>query len=441
MLPVSGALGQDYVIQGTIEHAAEGQIRLASYYGDRFRIIDSIDTGSGSFYFMLSHKHAPGIYRIIYTDRIEGIRSENRFIELVYNRENIEVIVTSGDHGPIPIFDNSLENQVYGEFMIFELDYEAQLMKVYADDESAVKSYDELQHERTRFLDSLSAIHPDLYAVRIMNAFRAPIIPGAMSHRERIDTLQKCFFDHAAIDDPLLLYAPVYTFKLIDYLSLFKVLTLSPGQQEEQFIEAVDRIMVNVANDPELRSFVVEFLLEGFELLNMEKVQIHLADHYLDESCEADIVELVLERMEGYKKMIPGQQAPDFVVRDIYGKNHQLSTLENPYVLVMFWATTCEHCHKMIPELHEWYLHENNLNMEVVAISIDTSAENCKLFTDRLNPQWITAHDALGWNGKVPGDYHIYATPSLFILDREQTILARPATYRQFLRIVKKLGP
>ena len=274
-----------------------------------------------------------------------------------------------------------------------------------------------------------------------MNAFRAPVIPGSMPHRERIDTLKSCFFNHAPIDDPLLLYAPVYTFKLIDYLSLFRVDSMTMDQQEDQFIDAVDRIMVNVTPDPVLRSFVVEFLLEGFELLGMEKVQVHLADHYLDESCEADIMELVLSRMEGYKTMTESQKAPDFVIRDIQGKNHQLSHLSNPFVLVMFWSSTCEHCREMIPDLHEWYLQENSIGMEVITISIDTSVAFFEAFINELDLQWITVYDPQGWNGKVPGDYFVYATPSLFLLDRDRTILARPYSYRQFLKAVKKLLP
>ena len=85
-------------------------------------------------------------------------------------------------------------------------------------------------------------------------------------------------------------------------------------QQEEQFMEAVDQIMMQCSPVPELRSFVVEFMLEGFELLGMEQVQVHLADQYLDESCESDLAELVRSRMEGYRKMAVGATAPDFTV-------------------------------------------------------------------------------------------------------------------------------
>ncbi len=443
--------GQSWLIQGTIENAEEGPVLLASCYGDRFRVVDSMDTTSGFFYFMLSGDASPGIYRIIYADRTGEVRTQNRFVEFIFNQENIEIFVASTEWGPAPYFENSQENLVNNGFMDFELGYEAELMALYGqlypvsqgteDHDSVVRRYNELQLERTRYMDSVTHLFPDLYAVRIMNAFRAPLVPGEMSHRQRIDTLKQCFFDHAAIDDPGLLSAPVYTYKLIDYLSLYKVDTLIRDQQEEQFIEAVDQIMVNVSRDEELRGFVVEFLLEGFEMLDMERVQMHLADLYLDEACESDIVELVLSRMEGYKKMTPGEQAPDFVLRDVEGKNHQLSRMDHPWVLVMFWSSTCEGCRKMMPELHEWYLSENTLDLEVVAISIDTSVANFESMYEQMTPRWITAHDPLGWHGKVPSAYNVYATPSLFLLDRQRTIVARPVSFRQFLRAVKKLDP
>ena len=443
--------GQSWLIQGNIEDCEKGAVLLASYYGDQFSVVDSMETASGFFYFVLSEEARPGIYRIIYTDRRNGVRSQNRFVDFIYNRENVEMVVSSSDQGPVPYFEGSMENQVYSGFMDFEMQYESGLMAVYGKLDphrrgeegyvAAVDRYNELQAERNRYMDSVTQAYPGLYAVKMMNAFRSPVIPGEMSHPDRIDTLKHCFFDHAAIDDPALLSAPIYTLKLIDYLSLYKVDSLSKEEQEEQFIEAADQIMANVSGNEELRNFVVEFMLEGFEMLDMEQVQVYIADNYLDESCESDIVDLILSRMEGYKAMAVGEQAPDFVIRSMEGKNIRLSELKSPYVMVVFWASTCEHCRKMMPELNDWYLNENSPGLEVVAISIDSSSIAFSQFIDELKPQWITAHEPLGWYGKVPTDYHVYATPSLFLLDSKRTILAKPASFKQFLRAIKKVVP
>jgi thiol-disulfide isomerase/thioredoxin len=443
--------GQPWVVKGTIGNAEKGQIYLASFYGDRFTILDSLETGTGSFYFMLTEQTSPGVYRIIYNDVKEGIRSENLFIEFVFNRENIDIFTEKGEDGLVPHFPNSVENRVYREFASYEMGYEDRIMELYRElqrprpgepvYEASVREYETLQRARTRFIDSMGTAHPGLYATRIIRAFRSPFLPGTMTHRRRIDTLKICFFNHAAIDDPLLLHAPVYSFRLLDYLSLWRNDTLSMKQQQEAYMEAVDRIMVNVSADHALRSFVVEYLLEGFEMLGMEQVQVHLADNYLDEICESDIAEMVQARMEGYREMAEGQKAPDFVIRDIDGENHQLSLLENPYVAVLFWASSCAHCRELLARLHEWYLHENRIGLEFVTISIDTSAAGFDAYIRELEPRWITSHDPLGWEGLVPAAYHIYATPSIFLLDGDRTILGKPFTYRQFLRAVRDLEP
>jgi thiol-disulfide isomerase/thioredoxin len=442
---------QSWLIQGTIENCAEGTVKLASYYGEQFSVVDSLDTKSGFFYFVLSETAPPGIYRIIYAESRGEVMSRNRFVDFIFNRENVEMIISSSEQGPVPYFEGSIENMVYSRFMDFELEYESELMKVYgqldpsrrgeAGYEAAVSSYNQLQKERTSFMDSVTRVHPGLYAVKMINAFRSPFIPGDMSHDDRIDTLKRSFFAQSAIDDPALLTAPVYTLKIIDYLSLYKVDTITREEQEEQYIEAADQIMANVSSDAELRSFVVEFMLKGFEMLDMEQVELYLADNYLDETCESDIVELILSRMEGYKKMAPGETAPDFVIRDMNGRNYRLSEMTSDYVLVVFWASSCDHCRQMMPELDGWYKNENDIGLEVIAISIDSSYADFKQYLDELNPGWITAHDPLGWYGKVPGDYCIYATPTLYLLDRHRKILARPTTFRQFLRSLKRVVP
>lgn len=442
---------QPYLIRGSIEHTDGGTIYLASFYGDSFVVSDSMESPSGSFHFMLSDDDAPGIYRIIFDEERNGVLAENRFVELIFNREDVWVNVTSGEMGPVPSFEGSLENSLYFAFIGHQLTYETGLMQVYAllhpadpgnrDYLSAVARYEDLQQRRIRFMDSITTVHPGLYATRIMNAFRAPVVPGNITHTRRIDTLKQIFFDLASIDDPSLLHAPVYTFRIVDYLSLYKVDTLSPAMQEDAFIEAVDMIMENVLPVQELRSFVVEFLLEGFELLGMESVQLHLADHYLDESCASDVAELVRSRMEGYRRMVTGTTAPDLLVRDQSGSVSRLSELDNPYVLVMFWASTCGHCRKMIPELRRWYHEENRLDLEVVAISIDSLESAYADYLREVDLPWINFHEKQGWNGKAAGDYHIYSTPSMFLLDNRQTILARPVHFRQFQKAVRKLHP
>jgi hypothetical protein len=77
--------------------------------------------------------------------------------------------------------------------------------------------------------------------------------------------------------------------------------------------------------------------------------------------------------------------------------------------------------------------------MEIIAVSIDTSkTEWQKVIGDNILP-WINCNDLSGWNGKAAIDYNIYATPTMFILDKNRKILAKPVTFYEFLHDVKKI--
>jgi hypothetical protein len=118
---------------------------------------------------------------------------------------------------------------------------------------------------------------------------------------------------------------------------------------------------------------------------------------------------------------------------------YQLSQLEFSHVLVLFWSSGCQHCMDLLPRLRDWYLNENHFDLEVLAVSIDSSQQSFEQLHHSLDLPWISAHDPLGWQGKAPSDYHVYATPSMFLLDRDRKILARPSGMRQLIRTLKKL--
>jgi thiol-disulfide isomerase/thioredoxin len=116
-----------------------------------------------------------------------------------------------------------------------------------------------------------------------------------------------------------------------------------------------------------------------------------------------------------------------------------LSAIDHQYTLVVFWATTCPHCNKMIPRLKEWYVESREADLEVLAISIDTSRSAWRERSAELDLPWINCNESGGWNGKVAMDYNIYATPTIFLLDRDRKILAKPVTFYEFRKETGKL--
>jgi thiol-disulfide isomerase/thioredoxin len=111
-------------------------------------------------------------------------------------------------------------------------------------------------------------------------------------------------------------------------------------------------------------------------------------------------------------------KAPDFTLKDEYGKMVKLSDLKDSVVLLNFWATTCHSCKKELPELEKLYQQYKN-KVKFYGIVIDTD-----------NPQKIkNAKKEMGFsfpvligNYQVMEKYRIIGTPITYVLGKDNTI-------------------
>ncbi len=442
--------GQGYQVEVFIRTLPDRMVYLSLFDKDEFRLVDSVKSMNGSFYFFKSDHQPGGMYRIdLQVPDSRNTQNGAGFIEFIWADESFTIFADYNNIAETVAFGNSLENDLLAEFRQFEGKYEDKMASLwplidhYPEEDrfyrDAAGHLLNLQEERDRYILELSQRSPDLFAARLIDTYRSATIPTDLKGMQRIEFMKQHYFNLSPIDDPALLHAPVYNRKIIDYLMLYRLPEASFEEQEDAFIEAVDMIMANVSGDPELRSFSVEYLLEGFRSYGMERVEIYIVDTYVDETCITDAVELAQQRVEGYRRMEVGKIAEDILIRSADRKMVKLSEVDADYTLVLFWATYCEHCVKLIVELREWYSNEKPDNMEVFAVSIDTSRMEWDRFVNTFDTPWINTHEPMGWEGKSASDYNVYATPTLYLLDRERRIIARPLNLRELRRALKKL--
>ncbi|MFZ5942421.1 MAG: thioredoxin-like domain-containing protein [Bacteroidota bacterium] len=450
MLGTGTVHAQNHVVSAQIDKLPDQMVYLGGFFKDGIVILDSMRSANGQVYFVMPEEEDPGTAWLFFgapgPDSRRGIQPD--FIEFLYDREDIGIFATYPDLKGSVRFSGSPQNSLYIEYKMNEEEYHKKLevlntlLDTYpARDEYytfSVKYYEALQKARDAGLLAFEKNYPDTYLARLVESARMPLVPGDLDAEGRTTFLKEHFFDIASLSDPAMLTSPVYNKKIIDYLTLYMVKT-SPEEQEKAYLEAVDVIMASTSSDPLIRNFVVEYLFNGFEMLQMEEVQTYLADNYVDENCQSDIVEIALQRIEGYRKMAIGQIAPDIVIRDSRNRTIRLSGSEHEYTAVIFWASYCEHCQKLIPRLADWYNTKHDLDLDILAVSIDTVKNDWSRFITAYKLPWTNAIETAGWNGKTASDYNVYATPTIFILDRNRKILAKPYTYREFIRETEKL--
>ncbi|HKK63895.1 MAG TPA: thioredoxin-like domain-containing protein [Bacteroidales bacterium] len=441
--------GQDERIEAYISNLPDGKVYLSAFHEDKYVLRDSIQSFNGSFYFFRDTANPGGMYRLDFGGTPSGAAErQKKYIEFIWNNESFKITADFEQLASTTSFSNSFENRLLSEFRNYELAYERKInvlfmvLDQYPPGDRYYKTtaqfFISLQHERDSFLLSFNQSAPGTLVSKLALANRSPVIPLDMKAASRQIYMQEHFFDQAMIDDPALLYLPVYNRKIIDYLMLYRESDYTFSEQQEAFKKAVDIIMANVSGNPDLRGFAVEYMLDGFESFGMEKLQTYIIETYYDETCATDEMELAKERVKGYKKMAEGQTAEDILLRSHDNEIVQLSAIDADYTLVLFWATYCPHCVEMIPDLKKWYKSDRPDNMEVLAISIDTLKSDWTNYL-KANPlPWINAHEPMGWEGKSAEDYNIYATPTMFLLDRKRTIIARPFKVRELKKVIRK---
>jgi thiol-disulfide isomerase/thioredoxin len=288
----------------------------------------------------------------------------------------------------------------------------------------------------TRYSLALMEETPESIAASIIQGSMFPVIEKGGSSNEMKVFLREHFFDLIVFKDPRLLNSPIITKTILDYLGLFRDPSFNQSQQEDNFILAIDEIMEASSADPVVYDFVLNFLVDGFQRFQMEKVLVHIAENFIEGGCETDSKKLLQKRLEGYEKMAPGKKAPDILMLDQNGKQVRLYDIDRDYTLVLFWASWCPHCATFLKQLGAWYP-GRSIDLEVFAVSIDSSRFSWEETVLMDNYPWINTFSGAGWDGKAPKDYNVYATPTLFLLDREHRIVAKPMTFREFKKEVE----
>ena len=79
------------------------------------------------------------------------------------------------------------------------------------------------------------------------------------------------------------------------------------------------------------------------------------------------------------KTLLPaGRQAPDFLLKDLNGKQWSLTDFRGDYVILAFWASWCPDCRAEIPELRRMAEKYEEKNVRFLCVSFDRSLEKLK---------------------------------------------------------------
>lgn len=281
------------------------------------------------------------------------------------------------------------------------------------------------------------------------------------------------YWDGVSFKDEEITRNPFFSFKLKKYFD-----TVIFPHPDSVTVE-IDRIM----SLPDDKSLLYKLLLAHFtatyetsQVMGFEKVFVHMVDCYFKKgkavgTYDEDVIDRIIKRADKLRPLLLGAVAPelymikpedrdkiakmgfenvkssDEVTRLFYSHANEinplfykLSDVKADYLVLVFWDVDCGHCQKEIPKLLDLYHEYRNEKKDVKVFSVYTQHEMDKYlkYLNEKNLDWINVYDGVHYNN-LAERYDIYATPVVYVLDRNKVIKARRIDVERIRDIVKDM--
>ena len=432
---------QDTVI-GTFPNHSNQQIKLYSFNIFETYILDSVKANEKGEFSLSFNENDYGMGYIAAED--------NKPFFVVLSSETIKLKgqnLTLSES--IQILEGT-ENQIFAQYAIEHLRREQALSawgyleKIYAIDslfamhavpQKVISNEKQrIKKEDSLFLASLPAnsyvsyylpLRKLVSSVSIIAQYRPEEIPNTLASFRRIN-----------YTDPRLQNSGL----LVDIIeSHFWLIENSGRSLDSVYIEmykSIDHLVENLLPDEYKLNEITEYLFKFFEKRSLFSASEYLALKLLNENV-CNINTDFVAQLESYRTMKKGNIAPDFDFKNdvisIGYEAHQepkkLSDIKSKYIVVVFGASWCPQCPQELSKISTHYNAWKEQSVEVIFVSLDEDEKLFKSFA-KVFP-FISICDYEKWESPVVNNYHVFATPTMYLLDNKRKILLRPNSVNQ----------
>lgn len=422
-------------ISGRIVAAPTDRVYLMQHNGfSTKKISTAILNLQGDFHFTipLEIPIVKGFYRIQFNDSV--------FADLVLSPE--EKIVIKSDafwlQDSLKI-ENSPENHAFFEMRRIQLKYisdvkkfQENYMQISANDSLAFikrnkieQDFEKYQRMHNTVLDTFALKFNNTFIGRLAKIQKIPLLSDYPEERAKYsgntEFMLDHFFDYIDFSMPELVRGSDVFDKFVIYLEQYAPKTV------EGFKMGIDFILKKTMNNPELYKESVKYLAENFEIRGPEEIFLYIVDTY-SESCNAD--EDFADVIKGRDKLLAlgiGKVAPEMELPDSSGKMIKLSEVikEKKAVLLLFWASWCDHCQQLVPQISGLYNAYKDKGLEVMAVSLDSNEKEWSDFIKKNHLTWINLCDFKKWKSPIVNEYFVKKTPQFYLINNQGIIVGK----------------
>lgn len=437
------AQGQ-YTIRIQVDSMLTSKAYLYEFIGDKTGgMIDSVHTTHpGQINFLLPADAHPGMYRVVMGPRT--------WLDFIFNKENI--VLHTNFNAPVDNLKviSSEENKLWNKYMNFFMmlnrkrEYLSSLLSLYDPSESFYKEIEkELAGIRQTDPESVSKQiiqnYPNSYVARFLKVEQSPRVPVGLSIEEERDYVLENFFTGVDFSDSVLMYSPPLISRVKSYFGVYQQ-AFPPNELEEAMISGLNRLLSQAAVNDVIYSFLLQEIARMFERSEYEAFFAYFTENFLlDASCKDESRNRELaETLAAIKKTALGITAPEIILPLSSGPI-LLSEMKQPVIMVLFWASWCQHCTEMLPEIKHIYDQYKNRGFEILSISLDKDSNEYQKALGLGHYSWINYSELKGWDCSIAYDYGIRATPTMILLDKEKKVIGKPRNPEHLKQMIREL--
>ncbi len=415
-----------------------GSIDFVSVYalnGVKDDFLANIEVRNGHFEYKIPDSLPSGLLML------ENNNNRSNRLFFIYNRQSVEFVIQKGWSSDLVSY-NTDENKLLSLY-----EKEANLVKEkvrminvfmrhYPGEDNlsnaVIEQYDAIRKDLDQIVDSIHRHYPKSFISDLIKGSPVyiPSLTKPLVDQKEVHIAQ--FWSKFPFESTQIIRSDIIMSNVRNYFMLHIDRSLSANEQNNVFKTAIINLLSNPINNEEMQLVFYKNMHYFFLESGNTEMAYFVDKNYISNSCDAEIQIEANRRIEAYERTLAGHVAP--VISGV-GINDKVMTFskksqENPYVVVYFWASTCEHCKEMTAELKKLQATYSENNIDFMGISLDGEVQNWKNFvsTNDLNrPGWYHLHETGGWKGKTPTDFGINATPSYIILNSDWVIEKRPS--------------
>lgn len=412
---------------------------LGYYYGESTFVKDTARVNQvGELVFDGKETLPQGVYFLVLnkTRIFEFVVSSDQHFTLETNTSDyVKHMKVTGD----------VDNELFFDNMVFNMERHKEAepyLKVLQDStlsndqkQEAREQFSKVNEKVLAYQDRVISEQPTTLTARIFRANRAVKIPdppkkadGTIDSTFQLKWYREHFFDNFDLaDDALIrLPRPLYQEKVNEYLDKLY------APQADTLKQALSKVIARAKRNQETYKYAVWVATLKFQnpdIMGLDEVFVHLHDTYFASGemnfwANQTLRKNLKDHADRLRKSLIGQKGANLIMQDANFKPRALYDIKNKYTVLYIFDPDCGSCKKETPKLVEFY-NRKKWDLEVYAVSADTSMAKMRDYIKEMNMKWITVNGPRTYVGPYQDLYDANTTPTLYVLDRQKKIIAK----------------